>query len=72
MTLDIVHGVHDVLALEKKKRGMMQEVLVQKLTTPLPTDSKFAAALAVSISGRLICLPPFKRNFMIGSVATHP
>uniref|UniRef100_M4EU30 Uncharacterized protein n=1 Tax=Brassica campestris TaxID=3711 RepID=M4EU30_BRACM len=51
---------------------MMQEVLVQKLTTPLPTDSKFAAALAVSISGWLICLPPFKRNFMIGSVATHP
>ncbi|KAF3559812.1 hypothetical protein F2Q69_00011456 [Brassica cretica] len=42
----MVHGVH-VLALEKKKRGMMQEVLVQKLTTSLPTDSKFAVALAV-------------------------
>lgn len=46
LTLDMVHGVH-VLALEKKKRGMMQEVLVQKLTTSLPTDSKFAVALAV-------------------------
>ncbi|WZZ49743.1 hypothetical protein YC2023_049850 [Brassica napus] len=45
LTLDMVHGVH-VLALEKKKRGMMQEVLVQKLTTSLPTDSKFAVALA--------------------------
>ncbi|KAH0883257.1 hypothetical protein HID58_059353 [Brassica napus] len=51
LTLDMVHGVH-VLALEKKKRGMMQEVLVQKLTTSLLLLLRFFISLDMFTSAQ--------------------
>lgn len=53
VTLDLVHGAHR-LALEKNERGTMQEVLVQQMASSLTKDSKFTAALAAAISGRLM------------------
>ncbi|CAH2077336.1 unnamed protein product [Thlaspi arvense] len=53
MTLDLVHGGHR-LALEKNERGTMQDVLVQQMASSLTKDSKFTAALAAAISGRLM------------------
>ncbi|CAN6985338.1 hypothetical protein IGI04_000585 [Brassica rapa subsp. trilocularis] len=53
MTLDMVHGGHS-LALEKNERETMQEVLVQQMASSLTKDSKFTAALAAAISGRLM------------------
>ncbi|KAG2319505.1 hypothetical protein Bca4012_054257 [Brassica carinata] len=53
VTLDMVHGGHR-LALEKNKRGTMQEVLVQQMASSLTNDSNFTAALAAAITGRLM------------------
>ncbi|ESQ54006.1 hypothetical protein EUTSA_v10025785mg [Eutrema salsugineum] len=53
VTLDLVHGGHR-LALEKNERGTMQDVLVQQMASSLTKDSKFTAALAAAISGRLM------------------
>ncbi|XP_010437991.1 PREDICTED: WRKY transcription factor 18 [Camelina sativa] len=53
VTLDLVHGSHR-LALEKNERNSMQEVLVQQMASSLTKDSKFTAALAAAISGRLM------------------
>uniref|UniRef100_A0A1J3DGA0 WRKY transcription factor 18 n=1 Tax=Noccaea caerulescens TaxID=107243 RepID=A0A1J3DGA0_NOCCA len=54
VTLDLVHGGGHRLALEKKERGTMQDVLVQQMASSLTNDSKFTAALAAAISGRLL------------------
>ncbi|XP_013638525.1 PREDICTED: WRKY transcription factor 18-like [Brassica oleracea var. oleracea] len=53
VTLDMVHGGHS-LALEKNERETMQDVLVQQMASSLTKDSKFTAALAAAISGRLM------------------
>ncbi|KAF8055967.1 hypothetical protein N665_1279s0001 [Sinapis alba] len=53
VTLDMVHGGHR-LALEKNERGTMQEVLVHQMASSLTNDSKFTAALAAAITGRLM------------------
>lgn len=53
VTLDLVHGGHR-LALEKNERNTMQEVLIQQMASSLTKDSKFTAALAAAISGRLM------------------
>ncbi|KAJ4866519.1 WRKY transcription factor 18 [Raphanus sativus] len=53
VTLDMVHGGHR-LALEKNERETMQEVLVQQMASSLTKDSRFTAALAAAISGRLM------------------
>ncbi|KAH0940937.1 hypothetical protein HID58_000574 [Brassica napus] len=53
VTLEMVHGGHS-LALEKNERETMQEVLVQQMASSLTKDSKFTAALAAAISGRLM------------------
>ncbi|CAH8328280.1 unnamed protein product [Eruca vesicaria subsp. sativa] len=53
VTLDMVNGGHS-LALEKNERETMQEVLVQQMASSLTKDSKFTAALAAAISGRLM------------------
>ncbi|EOA17093.1 hypothetical protein CARUB_v10005349mg [Capsella rubella] len=53
VTLDLVHGSHR-LALEKNERNTMQDVLVQQMASSLTKDSKFTAALAAAISGRLM------------------
>uniref|UniRef100_M4DRI0 WRKY domain-containing protein n=1 Tax=Brassica campestris TaxID=3711 RepID=M4DRI0_BRACM len=44
VTLDLVHS----------GQGTMQEVLVQQMASSLTKDSKFTAALAAAISGRLM------------------
>lgn len=54
VTLDLVHGGGHRLALEKNERGTMQDVLVQQMASSLTKDSKFTAALAAAISGRLL------------------
>ncbi|KAG2243236.1 hypothetical protein Bca4012_022638 [Brassica carinata] len=53
VTLDMVHGGHR-LALEKNETETMQKVLVQQMASSLTKDSKFTAALAAAISGRLM------------------
>ncbi|KAJ0251838.1 WRKY transcription factor 18 [Hirschfeldia incana] len=53
VTLDMVHGGQS-LTLEKSERETMQEVLVQQMASSLTKDSKFTAALAAAISGRLM------------------
>ncbi|CAH8387449.1 unnamed protein product [Eruca vesicaria subsp. sativa] len=53
VTLDMVHGSNR-LSLEKNERGTMQEVLIQQMASSLTKDSKFTAALAAAISGRLM------------------
>ncbi|KAL1210403.1 WRKY transcription factor 18 [Cardamine amara subsp. amara] len=53
VNLDLVHGGHR-LALDKNERNTMQEVLVQQMASSLTKDSKFTAALAAAISGRLM------------------
>ena len=53
VTLDMVHGGHS-LVLEKNERETMQDVLVQQMASSLTKDSKFTAALAAAISGRLM------------------
>lgn len=53
VTLDLVHGGHR-LHLEKNERGTIQELLVQQMASSLTKDSKFTAALAAAISGRLM------------------
>ncbi|CAE6165453.1 unnamed protein product [Arabidopsis arenosa] len=54
VTLDLVNGGHSLLALEKNERNTMQEVLIQQMASSLTKDSKFTAALAAAISGRLM------------------
>ncbi|CAA7051787.1 unnamed protein product [Microthlaspi erraticum] len=55
VTLDLVNGGGGHrLALEKNERGTMQDVLVQQMASSLTKDSKFTAALAAAISGRLL------------------
>ncbi|KFK29777.1 hypothetical protein AALP_AA7G178100 [Arabis alpina] len=53
VTLDLVQGGHR-LGSEKNERGTIQELLVQQMATSLTKDSKFTAALAAAISGRLM------------------
>ncbi|XP_010429489.1 PREDICTED: probable WRKY transcription factor 60 [Camelina sativa] len=51
--LDLVQGVLEPVE-EKKERGTIQDVLVQKMASSLTKDPKFTAALAAAISGRFI------------------
>ncbi|CAN8326832.1 unnamed protein product [Cochlearia groenlandica] len=54
VTLDLVNGGGHSIGLEKNERGTMQEFLVQQMASSLTKDSKFTAALAAAISGRLM------------------